>query len=328
VCSSDLFGFVGSLVWYKGGKVLVEAMNRLAGRACVLRVFGDFRPDSDPHHAELAALARAGNVEFRGRFANPKLADVYSEIDVLVVPSLWFENSPITIKEAFLFRTPVVASGIGGMKEFVRDGVDGLHFAVGDADELAKALARFVDEPDLAARLSAAFPRVKTIEENARETEFRYRALVARVRESTPKLLLEKKAIDASARRGPVERQGADMLLLRPGGAAIDFDVSFVGAGKREIEIEVVALGVESRVALGGRVLLDGREVGRIAPFTAQGADRNVVVCFPCELAAPPHVLSIESRPGEREREVFLRVRRVAVREPARPTLSELAPSS
>ncbi|MCC6407220.1 MAG: glycosyltransferase [Planctomycetes bacterium] len=319
------FGFVGSLVWYKGGEVLVEALQRLAGKNCVLHVFGDFKPESDPHHAKLKELARAGNVEFRGRFDNPKLADVYAEIDVLIVPSLWFENSPITIKEAFLFRTPVVTSNIGGMREFVRDGVDGLHFEVGDAADLARKLARFVDEPGLVAELSKSFPRVKTIEENARETEFRYRSLCTRVRESKPRLLLEKKAIETSARSGPVEQQGADMLLLRPGGAAIEFDVSLVGAGKREFELELFLLGGEARVQLGGRLLLDGHELGRIAPFGTKGKDETVVVRFERELASPPRVLRIESRPGEREREVFLRVRRLAVREPARPMLTELA---
>lgn len=319
------FGFVGSLVWYKGGEVLVEAFNRLAGKNCVLNVFGDFKPESDAHHARLRELARAGNVEFRGRFDNPKLADVYAEIDVLIVPSLWFENSPITIKEAFLFQTPVVTSDIGGMREFVRDGIDGLHFEVGNAADLAEKLARFVDEPDLAAKLSRAFPPVKSIEANAKETEYRYRALCARVRTKKPKLLLEKKAIEATHRVGPVEQQGADMLLLRPGGAAIEFDVSLVGAGLREFEVTLFALGAEGRVTLGGRVLVDGVEVGRIAPFASKGRDEHVVLRFERELGVAPRILRLESRPGANEPETYLRVQRVAVREPAPKSLLECA---
>jgi glycosyltransferase involved in cell wall biosynthesis len=175
------FGFVGSLVWYKGGEVLLEAMRNLRDAPAVLHVHGGFTPDSDEHHARLAQLA-GDNVVFHGRFDNERLAEIYAELDVLVVPSLWFENSPITIHEAHLLGTPVVASGIGGMAEYVRDGVDGLHFPVGDADALARVLRRFVDEPGLVDELSREFPRVKTIEENARETEYRYRALCARVR--------------------------------------------------------------------------------------------------------------------------------------------------
>ena len=174
------FGFVGSLVWYKGADVLVEAMNRLAGRPCVLHVFGAFDPARDEHHAKLRGLASAGNVVFRGRFDNERLAEVYREIDVLVVPSVWFENSPLSIHEAWTFRTPVVASGIGGMAELVDDGVDGLHFAAGDAADLASKLARFLDEPDLVGRLSRGFPRVKSLEEDAADLLRRYRQLAER----------------------------------------------------------------------------------------------------------------------------------------------------
>jgi glycosyltransferase involved in cell wall biosynthesis len=172
------FGFVGSLVAYKGVDVLVAAMSRLAGRPCRLALYGDFRPDTDPFHARLSEIARGGDVEFRGRFENQRLAEIYREIDVLVVPSVWFENSPLTIHEAFLEHTPVVASGIGGMAELVRDGIDGLHFRAGDEEDLAAKLARFVDEPGLAAELSRDWMRVKSIEEDAEEMEARYRTLL------------------------------------------------------------------------------------------------------------------------------------------------------
>src|SRR6185436_19410970 len=103
--------------------VMLRAMQRLLGTRAVLHVHGEYKPESDPHHAELRGLA-GENVQFHGRFDNSRLSEVYAEIDVLLVPSVWWENSPITIHEAFLTRTPVVASGIGGMAEFVRDGID------------------------------------------------------------------------------------------------------------------------------------------------------------------------------------------------------------
>ncbi|MCE9595783.1 MAG: glycosyltransferase [Planctomycetes bacterium] len=168
------FGYVGSLVWYKGVDVLVKALAGLAGAK--LAVFGAFEPEKDAYHGELARLADPARVAFRGRFDNARLAEVYREIDVLVVPSVWFENSPLTIHEAFLLRTPVVTSDIGGMKELVTDGVDGLHFAVGDAEDLRAKLARFLSEPDLVGRLSRDFPRIKTIAEDAADMEWRYRA--------------------------------------------------------------------------------------------------------------------------------------------------------
>lgn len=176
------FGFVGSLVWYKGAEVMLRAMQRLQGTRAVLSIHGDFDPERDPHHAALARLS-GPNVSFRGRFDNAKLSEVYADLDVLLVPSIWWENSPITIHEAFLTGTPVVASGIGGMAEYVRDGIDGLHFAVGDDADLAAKMRRFLDEPGLCARLAQGAPAIKTIEQDAAATETRYRALCCIVRE-------------------------------------------------------------------------------------------------------------------------------------------------
>ena len=309
------FGFIGSLAWYKGGEVLCKAIAELADTRATLDVFGDFDPAGDAHHAELAALARGLPITFRGRFDNARLAQVYEQIDVLVVPSIWFENAPITIQEAFLARTPVVTSNIGGMAEYVRDGIDGLHFQVGDAKDLARTLRRFLDEPRLIEQLSQDFPWVKSVEEDAAEMEFRYRGLVARRRSVAPRTLLDLRGIDASARHGSVDAQGADMLLLRPENGAIEFDLGQAGGGPREIDVHVFALGAERRVELGGRALVDGREIGRIEPFSSKGADGLTTFTFAAEISSNARTLRLEAGTGVVGRALFLRVQRVVVRE-------------
>ena len=67
---------------------------------------------------------------------------VLHDVDVLVVPSMWIENAPFIIREAFAAGVPVIASDLGGMAEMVRDGVDGLLFPPGDARSLAACLRR------------------------------------------------------------------------------------------------------------------------------------------------------------------------------------------
>lgn len=254
------FGFIGSVVWYKGVGVLVEAMRRLAdaglGDRVHLHVHGSFEPEKDAHHAEVQAAAAGAPVTFHGRFDNARLSEVYRDIDVLVVPSLWYENSPITIHEAFLTETPVLASAIGGMAEYVRDGVDGLHFDVGDAGDLAAKMRRLVEEPDLLARLRGAdWMRVKTIEENGAETEARYRALACVVRETAAPAvevpLFEPDVTRPTASEGAFEVQGGDRALLRPG-ASVSYELPGLSPGRYRVEVVVMHVDGEDGVALGG----------------------------------------------------------------------------
>jgi len=315
------FGFVGTLVWYKGGATLVKAMRRLAGLNCVLNVFGGFDPERDEHHAELRQLA-GPNVVFRGRFDNAKLAEVYAEIDVLVVPSIWFENAPITIQEAQLLRTPVVASDIGGMAEFVRHGVDGIHFRVGDDGDLAAVMARFIAEPDLAETLARSVPHVKTIQEDAAATEFRYRQLAcsaaARVPQDGARILLDAAGIQTSARAGGTEQQGADMLLLRAGtGAAAEYDIAGAGGGLRRIRVEQYALAGEQHLALGARVLVDDRHVGDMPAFRSGGRDGSRAHEFEVDIPSHARRLRVETV-GSGRHESHARILRVQIERPAR----------
>ena len=77
-------------------------------------------------------------------------------MDVVVVPSIWPENSPFVIHEAFLAGVPVVASRIGGIPELVEDGRNGLLFPVGDADRLASLIIRCYQDRPTRLRLAQA----------------------------------------------------------------------------------------------------------------------------------------------------------------------------
>ena len=76
-----------------------------------------------------------------GRFERDHVADVYSQFDVLVVPSLWLENSPLVIHEAFMAGVPVVGARIGGISDLVRDGENGLLYPPESSAALAAALS-------------------------------------------------------------------------------------------------------------------------------------------------------------------------------------------
>ncbi len=142
--------FIGSLVPLKGPHLLLEAWSRVDQ---ALRAHGDlvlYGPAQ--HHPDyqqlLAEGARASGARLGGRLDRAGVARVLAQTDLLVVPSLWFENSPLVILEALASRTPLLVSDLGGMAELVEDGVSGFHFAFGDAQDLAAKL-----EAALAGRL-------------------------------------------------------------------------------------------------------------------------------------------------------------------------------
>jgi glycosyltransferase involved in cell wall biosynthesis len=159
-------GFVGTLVWHKGAHVLLEAARRLAGLPIEFAIAGD--PQVSPSYfAELESAATGLPVRFLGVFGTAQTAEIYAQFDVLVVPSLWLENSPLVIHEAFQAGVPVVGARIGGIADLVRDGENGLLYEHESADELARCLRRLLDEPALRQRLHAGAPHVRTIADDA-----------------------------------------------------------------------------------------------------------------------------------------------------------------
>jgi glycosyltransferase involved in cell wall biosynthesis len=125
----------------------------------------------------LRRSARGLPVTFHGGFDRDSTTLVYDNLDVLVVASLWPENSPLVIHEAFMHRVPVVAARIGGIAGLVVEGVNGLLYDAQSADALREALQRCIDDGALVALMSAARTRVKSIAEDAREWDTRYEAL-------------------------------------------------------------------------------------------------------------------------------------------------------
>ena len=111
--------------------------------------------------------------------AHDRIPTLLASLDVIVVPSVWIENSPFVIEEAFAAGVPVVASNLGGMAELVEDGRNGLLFEAGDATGLRRVIARLLEEPGLLARLREGLPRVKSIDEDAAWTQSIYEDVLA-----------------------------------------------------------------------------------------------------------------------------------------------------
>lgn len=138
------FGFVGRLCWEKGVVTLLRAWESLdRGFAAELHLWGNpASGDADVLGQIKELAAKDERVFFNGPFSRDETERVYQSMDVLVVPSEWFDNCPFVIWEAFTAGIPVIGSDFGGISTMIKEGVNGLLFPMGDASALASAIRK------------------------------------------------------------------------------------------------------------------------------------------------------------------------------------------
>jgi glycosyltransferase involved in cell wall biosynthesis len=161
----DRFGFLGQLNPFKGADVLLAAAEelkrkRFRGQILIYGANLDLHDKSfQERFGDLLRKAR-GVISFMGQYERGDVSKVMAGLDWVVVPSMWWENSPLVIQEAFMYGLPVICSDIGGMAEKVEDGVNGLHFRRGDSRALAEVVLRASTSPDLWESLRHGIPQV------------------------------------------------------------------------------------------------------------------------------------------------------------------------
>lgn len=175
-------GFIGQIVEAKGVHLLLQAARRLQEKGLTDRlsvsIYGNL--DKSPLYGDRlrALVANMQNIQFCGTYPHDQSADVFAGLDILVVPSLWYDF-PLIIYEAFATGTPVIAPDLGGMAEAVIHEVNGLLFERNNIDDLANQLERLVSEPNLLQQICTGIPKVKTTEEEVDEIEQIYTDLLA-----------------------------------------------------------------------------------------------------------------------------------------------------
>jgi glycosyltransferase involved in cell wall biosynthesis len=145
------FLFIGRLQPYKGAHLLVKAFTQLATpRGATLTVHGIQQDGYEEYYKDLVlAMSSNENIRFLGKIPPEQLGSAFMEADYFVLPSIWHENNPLILIDAIQSRTPVIASDVGGVTDFVKDGVNGLLFRMGDIQALQSALQRVIDQPEL-----------------------------------------------------------------------------------------------------------------------------------------------------------------------------------
>ena len=171
------FGYVGSFLPSKGVDLLVTAFQEIRRGTATLDLHGTSPWDGGRFARAVAAANGHPGARFNGSFDHDRLAEILANLDVLVVPSRWFENAPVTLDEAALARIPVIVADQGGMQETLARRRNGVAFRPDDALDLARQMQRFIDEPGLWAALRDPATPVRTADEAASEFERLVRAL-------------------------------------------------------------------------------------------------------------------------------------------------------
>ena len=143
------FGYFGQLNPYKGCLVLLKAVHLLQEKGVkdfVVNVYGanlENQPEEFQQEFKLMCKRVGDNVILRGSYRQSELESLMQENDWVIVPSIWWENSPVVIQEALYHRRPVIGSNIGGMMEKI-NGAGGLTFRVGSETSLAGIIKKSI----------------------------------------------------------------------------------------------------------------------------------------------------------------------------------------
>jgi len=138
------FLYVGRLSPEKGVDMLLEAIMEIKGRL-VIAGDGELRELCEKSSRE----AEEGKIEVMGYLDKKEIARQMALSDVLVLPSRCMEPAPLVIGEASYHRLPAIVAGHGGLKEFVKDGINGFYFKAGEMASLINIMRKAAADPGI-----------------------------------------------------------------------------------------------------------------------------------------------------------------------------------
>ena len=132
--------YVGQVSLHKGVDILIDAFKGIISDCIKLDIVGK-GPDIEDL---LQKASDDRRIKFHGFVSSEELAEIYRNTDLLVVPSVWYDNSPMVIYEALSYGVPVLASRIGGIPELIKNGYNGVLLNPGDREQLRNTLKELV----------------------------------------------------------------------------------------------------------------------------------------------------------------------------------------
>lgn len=130
-------GYIGGVMPQKGVHILAKAAQHFLPSDIEFRIYG-FVPKN--YLVQLKEIDRRNILQFQGEYKFDDLERIAGEVDVGIVSSVWEDCAPLVITELNAMRLPVIASNIGGIPDFVVDGVNGFLYDYDSIDGLVSAI--------------------------------------------------------------------------------------------------------------------------------------------------------------------------------------------
>lgn len=174
-----VFGYIGTIQHHKGVHVMIEGFTKTNYKNIRLQVWGGCFNETE-YHKNLIEISKGDpRIEFKGVYDFSDIGKILDNIDIVIVPSIWYENAPLTISTSLAYRVPVITSNVGGMAEMIKDRFNGLTFKVGDSDDLSKKISLIAENPELILEFKKNIQYPIRLEEEAFNTEQVYKMLLS-----------------------------------------------------------------------------------------------------------------------------------------------------
>lgn len=171
------FAYFGQVNPYKGIDLLLKALHSMKKeerKKILLEIHGaNLEGQSGEFQEEVKKMSKKlikeGTLRWVGPYRPDEQMSRIQNIDWLIVPSIWWENSPMVIQESFVAGRPLLVSDIGGMAEKVKNGVDGVHFNARNYLDLAKKLLTLATNSQIYDKMRAGIQKPLSYSECAQE---------------------------------------------------------------------------------------------------------------------------------------------------------------
>jgi len=160
-------GYIGTFAYQKGVDLLLQAFKSLDEPNAELHLYGDIERDSETRQRVRGWRneINSESIQFKGSFQPDQLGEIHRNLDLIVVPSRWYENRPLSILEAFSAGNPVLGSDFAGVADLLSDLGAEWRFTLDNWEDLANKLRMLLANPGKIRAARDLLPRILSMRE-------------------------------------------------------------------------------------------------------------------------------------------------------------------